>query len=207
MINDKLLSVKKASEILGITTITLKRYSEKTIKPILTEGGHRRYKLSDILGLKGEKPFEDRLNKIVCCYIRVSSHDQKKNGDLDRQKSRVLQHATENDYKVGYILEEVGSGLNDNRSKLKKLMKLANSHEIKKVVIEHKDRLTRFNFNIYKEYFESHNVKIEIIEEELNRTFEEELVQDMISLMSSFSAKIYGKRSHKNKVKNENIKK
>lgn len=207
MISDKLLTIKTAAELLGITTITLKRYSEKTIKPILTEGGHRRYRFSDIQKLKGEKVSNKDNNNIVCCYVRVSSHDQKKNGDLERQKSRVLQYAIEHKYQIDYIFEEVGSGLNDNRYKLNKLFELVINKDICKVIVEHKDRLTRFNYKVYETFFKSYNVEIEVIEEELNKSFEDELVKDMISLMSSFSARIYGKRSHRNKVKNENTKK
>jgi hypothetical protein len=67
--------------------------------------------------------------------------------------------------------------------------------EITRVIVEHKDRLTRFNFGVYERYFHSHGVTIEYAEDAQNKTYEQELVDDMISLMSSFSAKIYGKRS------------
>ena len=69
------------------------------------------------------------------------------------------------------------------------------SNEISKVIIEHKDRLTRFNFEFLEEFFKSHQVQIVWVEEVLNKSFEEELVKDILTLMSSFSNKIYGKRS------------
>lgn len=201
---DTLISVGKAARILGITPLTLKKYPVTRIQPVYTDGGHRRYRLSDIEKMAGVYE-EDQSSNKVCCYVRVSSQDQKQKGDLERQKARVLQYAIDKQYQVGYVFEEVGSGLNDRRSKLNQIISLVNSRNISKVVIENKDRLTRFNFNIYKEYFASHGVDIEVTKAEVGKSFEEELVQDMISIMSSFSAKVYGKRGHQNK-KDENSK-
>lgn len=85
--------------------------------------------------------------------------------------------------------------MSDTRPKLKQLFQLVSKRKITKVVVEHKDRLTRFNFGIYEEFFSSHGVTIELIEEVLPKSYEAELVEDMLSLLASFSAKIYGKRS------------
>lgn len=85
--------------------------------------------------------------------------------------------------------------MNDNRPKLHALIKLVTGHKISRVVIEHKDRLTRFNLAIYQSFFSSHGVDIEWTSETLPKSSEAELVEDIISLMSSCSAKIYGRRS------------
>jgi len=85
--------------------------------------------------------------------------------------------------------------MNPKRSKLKSLFKVVTGNEVSKVIIEHKDRLTRFNFEFLEEFFKSHQVQIIWVEEVLNKSFEEELVKDILTLMSSFSNKIYGKRS------------
>jgi len=207
MLEEKLISICKASELLGITIVSLRSYPEDILKSIKTKGGHRRYRLSDVQRLQGLDIKNNNNDETTAVYCRVSSHDQKEKGDLERQKARLLEYTSLKNYKVKHIYEEVGSGMNDNRSKLKQILKLVNAHAIKRVVIEHKDRLTRFNFSIYKEYFNSHDVEIEYINETLTKTFEDELVEDMLSLMSSFSAKIYGKRSHQNRKKNENTKK
>lgn len=74
---------------------------------------------------------------------------------------------------------------------------------IKKVVVEHSDRLTRFNYKLVELLFTSHGVQVECIEEVLGKSFEDELVKDMLTLMASFSAKIYGKRSHQNRKKKD----
>jgi len=135
----------------------------------------------------------------VAIYCRVSSGDQKTKGDLTRQKDRLINHCVLNGYKITNIFEEVGSGLNDNRKKLKDLFKLISTNKISKVVIEHKDRLTRFNYQIFEYFFNSYGVTIDCIEKILPKSFENELVEDILTIMMSYSAKIYGKRSHQNK--------
>ena len=87
------------------------------------------------------------------------------------------------------------------------LFKLAKEKKINRVVVEHRDRLCRFNYNIYKQYFDLCGVEIEWAEETLPKSFEDELVEDMLSLLSSFSAKIYGKRSSQNRKKNRDLEK
>ena len=205
---DKLISIKETSTLLGISEWTLRRYDNEYLPVVTTKGGHRRYKLSDVLKLQGSScPLDNTDNQnCVAVYCRVSSNEQKQKGDLDRQKMRLLDYCVTKKYKTEYVLEEVGSGMSDTRKKLHKLFELVSNRKINKVVVEHKDRLARFNFRIYEVFFNSYGVKIEYVLETLPKSFEAELVEDMLSLLSSFSAKIYGKRSseHKKKNKDEN---
>lgn len=194
---DKLISIAKASEILGVNKWTLRRYPEAALPVHFTPKGHRRYLLSDVLSLLGKQPTEN-INE-TAIYCRVSSQDQKNHGDLERQKGRVLEYCVNKKYNVTYIFEEVGSGLNDNRKKFHNLLDVITERKISKVIVEHKDRLTRFNFEIIKKLAKGFGVEIEVIDVELNKTFEEELVSDIVSLMASFSARLYGKRSSRNK--------
>jgi putative resolvase len=198
---EKLISIKEASDMLGISHWSLRRYSEDDIKPIHTKGGHRRYRLSDILKLQGVVKQEKE--QLVAIYCRVSTGYQKKKGDLTRQKERLVDYCVQNNLKIAYIFEEVGSGLNDKRKKLRELFTLVSKNKVSKVIIEHKDRLTRFNYNVFEFFINSYGVTIECVESVLPQSFENELVTDILTIMSSYSAKIYGKRSHKNK-KNEN---
>ena len=196
---DKLISIKQACELLGVNAWTLRRYPEEVLPVHRTPKGHRRFLMSDVLKLQGKQL--DNTTNIVAIYCRVSSQDQKSKGDLDRQKCRVLEYCAKKKYQVGFILDEVGSGLNDNRKKFHSLLDLITNKKINKVVVEHKDRLTRFNFEIIKKLAKGFSVDIEVIDVELNKTFEEELVSDIVSLMASFSARLYGKRSSRNKSK------
>jgi DNA invertase Pin-like site-specific DNA recombinase len=111
------------------------------------------------------------------------------------QKGRVLQHCVERGYAVTHIFEEVGSGMNDNRPKLHKLFDLAVAGEITRVVVEHKDRFIRFNAAILTRFLNSHGVQVEWMQDVLPKSYEAEIVEDMMSLIASFSAKVYGRRS------------
>jgi len=205
MMTEKLLTTGQACEILNVSRWTLKKWDESGKLPcIRTQGGHRRWRQSDINRLMGIQHQSTANKNETAIYCRVSSHDQKQKGDLDRQKARTLEHCLRQKYSVNpdYIFTEVGSGMNDNRAKLKRLFHLVRSKLIDRVVVEHKDRLTRFNYNYLDSYFSSHGVVIEFIEEVLPKTYEAELVEDVMSLMASLSAKIYGKLGSHSAVNN-----
>ena len=190
------MGIPALNPVFNVSIQTLRLWDESgKLSAIRTVGNHRRYKQSDIYKVIGiDKPSEE-VEESVALYSRVSSGEQKTKGDLDRQNARLTEYAANKKYKVNYIFTEVGSGMNDSRAELHQLMKLAIERRITKVVIEHKDRLIRFNFNILKMFFESHNVEVEYVEEVLPKSYEAELIEDMLSLMASFSAKTYGECS------------
>lgn len=205
--SDNLIDISEASQLLGVDNSTL-RYWDKTdkLKPQRTVGGHRRYLLSDIKRLQGidEDSLEidgSSISNKVAVYCRVLSHEQKQKGDLDRQKGRLLEYCIKNKYEVEQILDEVGSGMSDTRSKLHRLCDLAEKRKFSKIIVEHKDRLTRFNYKIYERYFKSIGVEIIIVEQTLPKSYEAELVEDIMSLVASSSSKVYGKRSAENRKK------
>jgi len=193
----KLLSLQKVSEILGVTKKTLRIWdNDGKLVSIKTIGGHRRYKEDDVNKYIGEY-VEVNINNVLT-YSRVSSHEQKTKGDLDRQSQRISEYCAKKKYKVEYIIKDVGSGLSDTRSGFVKMVDLVIKRKINKVIIENKDRLTRFQFNLIKVFFNSYDVEIECIEN-TNISNEEEFVNDIMMLMASFSGKLYGKRSVKRK--------
>ena len=195
----QLVSISKASDMLGVCPETLRSWElQGKINPVYTSGGHRRYKVSEIEEARNEAQ-ADADTVRVAVYCRTSSHEQKQKGDLECQLGRVLQYCVDKKYTVIETYEEVGSGMSDSRAKLKKLFKLVEDGKIDRVVVEHKDRLCRFMFEFLVCYFQSHNVEIEWMSDVLGKTYEEELVEDILALMSSFSNRIYGKRSAENK--------
>jgi len=201
--SEKLINITEAAKQLGVSIDCLRKWDKNgKLIALRTSGGHRRYRQSDITQLQGIET-EETNKDITAIYCRVSSQDQKKNGDLDRQKSRLFEHCTKQKYKVEHCFDEVCSGMKGIRPKLKQLFKLIEEKKINRVVIEHKDRLTRFMFDIFTQYFQSHGVEIECVEEVLPKSFENELVEDMLSLLSSFSSRIYGKRSADRRKKNK----
>ena len=138
---------------------------------------------------------EDNLENKVVLYARVSSNENKNN--LDSQLERLRLFAIAKGYQVVKEIKEVGSGLNDNRSKLNYLLE-KELKEFKILLVEHKDRLTRFGFNYIDILLKSHNKQIEVIN--LVDSDKEDLIQDFVSVITSFCARIYGKRRSKRKT-------
>ena len=199
---DRLLTISETAELLGAGVSTLRHWDETgQLVAIRTPGGHRRYRLSDIERFQGI--YSDENADATAAYVRVSSHDQKKKGDLDRQKGRVLEYCAKKGYQVEYVLSDVASGMSDNRAKIRHLIKLAAEGKINRVIVEHKDRLSRFMVGVFVDFFASHGVAEEWVEESLPKSYEAELDEDILALMASFSAKLYGKRSadHRRKKK------
>ena len=197
---DRLLTLKETGTLLNVSKSTLQRWDkEGKLIAVRTEGGHRRYKLSDIENIIGkEQTVRDNNDIIVATYARCSTQDQKAHGDIDRQSSRIFEYSTKRNYKVEYIIKDMGSGLNDKRKGFMKLCNLVVNRKINKVVIEHKDRLTRFQYNLIEFFFQSYGVEIELLDKK-DYTEQEELVNDMMMLIASFSGKVYSLRARENK--------
>jgi len=129
----------------------------------------------------------------VALYARVSSHDQKL--DLERQLQRLKDFAAAQGWQVKKEVKEIGSGLNGNR---KKLMKLLQDQSISGIVVEHKDRLSRFGSEMIEAALFASGRKLYIVN---NTEFKEDLIQDFVDVVTSMCAKIYGRRSAKNRAK------
>jgi len=196
---EKLYTLKEAKKLLGVTTRTIQRWDKAgKIRVVRTIGGRRRIPESEIkriLGLKEEK--------VVVGYARVSSTTQK--DDLERQKQLIHSYAKDKGYGNIQILSDVGSGINENRKSFLKLLDMVTSKKVSKVIIAYKDRLTRFGFETLRKFFQVFGTEIEVINNE-EKTPNEELVEDLITIVSHFAGKLYGLRSHKYKEVVEGVK-
>lgn len=198
---DKLYNISKTAEILDVTPKTLRVWDkENKLKPTLTSGGHRRYRESDINKIIGVEQIYEAKQEICATYARVSSQKQKVSGDLDRQSQRLYEYCAKHNLYVGHIIKDCGSGLNDKRQGFAQLTDLVVKGKVNKVIVEHKDRLTRFQFNFIKKMFESYGCEVIVING-VDVSDTEELAADMISLLASFSGKFYGKRSAERRKK------
>ena len=154
--------VKEAADILGVTPKTIRVYDkEGKLNTTRTAGNQRlimRDELIAFLDAKGLIADDTTAQRHDVIYARVSSHDQKNHGDLDRQALFLVERIENAQNPV--ILKEVGSGLNDNRKQLQKLLKMVGNNEVRNVYITYRDRLTRFGFNYLKTMFMSHNTNI-----------------------------------------------
>ena len=201
---DKLYSISKTADILGVSQKTLRVWDKQNkLIPVLTSGGHRRYKESDINAFIGIEPISNDNKEICVIYARVSSQKQKTSGDLDRQSQRLSEYCAKHNLYVEHIIKDVGSGLNDKRIGFNQLTNLVITGKVNKVIIEHKDRLTRFQFNFIKKIFETFDVDIIVIDDKDEISDAEELTRDMMSLLACFSEKYYGKRSLERRRQNK----
>ncbi len=200
VVKEKLYTVKRASEILGVHPKTIQKWDrEGKIKVIRTPGGRRRIPESEIKRLLGMK----EENGLIIGYARVSSHTQK--DDLERQIEAIREYARERGWQV-QILKDIGSGLNENRKNYRKLLESVAKGEVSKVIITHPDRLTRFGFKTLEFFFQQYGAEIITIHER-DKTPREELIEDLITIISHFAGKLYGARSHKYKKLKEGVKK
>jgi len=129
----------------------------------------------------------------VAVYARVSSHEMREN--LDRQAQRLSEYCIAKGWQVSQVVKEIASGVNDNRPKLIDLLR---DDSITVIVVEHKDRLTRFGFNYIEQLLLTYNRKIEVAN--LAEDGKEDLLQDLTSIVYSFCAQMYGQRRAKRKT-------
>jgi predicted site-specific integrase-resolvase len=196
--NRKLLTIKKCGEIYGISRISLINYEKKgLITPVRTPGGIRRYRVEDIEQILGVIRKENNNDRKTILYARVSTRKQEEY--LKNQVKRLEEYAKLNNWNYE-IIQEIASGVNENRRGLGKLLNMVERGEVERVVIEYPDRLARFGFNYLKKFLSAFGVKLIIINgnnEEKEKTIE--IAGDLVAIVTSFAAKIYGKRGSKNK--------
>lgn len=132
-------------------------------------------------------------NQKTVLYTRVSAAENKDN--LEGQAKRLMDYCAAKGYQVAAVVKEIGSGVNDTRPKL---LKLLTDPTVGQIVVEHKDRLTRFGFNYIEQLLAMQGRKIEVIN--LAENGKEDLIQDFVSIVTSFCARLYGQRRSKRKT-------
>jgi len=199
---EKFYRISEAALLLGVCTKTLRRWdSERKLVCQRTLGGHRRISIMEMERFthpSDPSPLS-RPEGGVAIYGRVSSHEQKTKGDLDRQLRAAQDYCAQHHLNPTYTFADVSIGLNTRRIWLRKLCSLIEQHQITKVILTYPDRLTRFGFEYLETYFHSYGADIQVIHEKPDCSMEEELVQDLIAIVTSFSGRVHGLRSHKNK--------
>ena len=196
------ISIGQAAEVIGVSISTLRRWEEEELfKPdFRTKGGHRRYDLSRIEREFLNKSSSEDKRKVVA-YARVSSHDQK--ADLVRQEQRLEKVCTENKYNFE-LISDLGSGINYNKKGLNKLIKMICNRQVSKLILTHKDRLLSFGSPLLFKLCKFFGTEIDILDTQICDNFEKILVAcvldaGLIEVMTVFTARMHGKRSHKNK--------
>ena len=187
----RLIKIGEAAKILGSSPAQLRKWelTGELLPARKTQGGTRYYDANTLLNCHSNP-------KITLCYARVSSHDQKV--DLERQHIMLEAYCAAKGWQTETI-KDLGSGMNYRKKGLKKLLDKILNKQIERLVLTHKDRLLRFGAELIFSLCESQNIEIVIIHQGEQPSFEEELAQDVVEIITVFSARLYGSRSHKNK--------
>jgi excisionase family DNA binding protein len=191
---DRLVSIGEIAELKAVSVDTVRRWEkEGKLTSVRTEGGHRRYKLGDFVEQKEGK---------TIAYARVSSNDQKT--DLDRQDAVLSAYCSSQGWSF-QVIRDLGSGMNCRKKGLTKLINALLDGDVCRLVLTHKDRLLRFGSELIFSICEYHEVEVIILNKKENSTFEEDLASDVLEIITVFSARLYGSRSHKNKKIIDNL--
>ena len=195
---------REVCQRLGISYSTLSRWvREGRIKAIRTAGGKFRVPESEVRRIAEGLPMSKEVKAVV--YARVNSSNQK--SDLERQIQYLTQYCSSKGYRVVDVLSDVASGLKTDRRGLLKLFNYVVNRQVDVVVITYRDRLTRFGFEYLEYFFKQYGVRVEVAFGEEPRDAYQELVEDLIEIVTSFAGKLYGIRSHKKKKLIEEFKK
>lgn len=196
----ELITISKAAKMFGVTPQTMRNWDRNgKLKPIKkAKNGFRYYNLLDVKNLIEQK------TKLVVGYCRVSSRKQE--DDLQRQIENVKMFMIAKGYQFE-IIQDIGSGINYNKNGLNDLINKVTNGDVEKVVVLYKDRLLRFGFELLENLFKKYDCQIEIIDN-TDKTEEQELVEDLIQIVTVFSCRLQGKRSKKtreliNELKND----
>ena len=190
---------KDFAELLGISVKTLQRWDRDGIlKANRTPTDRRYYTYDQYLQFKGIQTENDIRDIVI--YARVSTRNQK--DDLQNQVEFLKQFCNAKGMIVNQCIEDFGSGLNYNRKKWNKLLDEVMENKIKTIVISNKDRFIRFGYDWFEKFCEKFNTKIIIVNNE-TLSPNEELVQDIISILHVFSCRLYGLRKYKNQIRED----
>ena len=192
----KYYSSKTVTQMLGVTAQTLRNWDkEGKLKPTYVKSnGYRYYSEESILSYTQERKTKKNLN--VIGYARVSS--KKQSDDLERQVEHIKQYMSTK-YESYDVITDIGSGINYNKKGLLEIIEKINKKEIDVIVVLYKDRLLRFGFELIEYFAKLNNVKVEIIDNTIDKTQDQELVEDLVQIITVFSCKLQGKRKGKTK--------
>lgn len=190
-------STGAAAKALGVHPDTLRRWEVSgKLVPERTPGGRRRYSHEQVATFNPLGINRPALERPTVAYARVSSHDQRK--DLERQIQVLEMYCAAQGWSHR-VISDLGSGMNYRKRGLRQLLDEILDDKVGRLVITHKDRLLRFGAELVFAICEAKNVEVVIINQGDERSFEEELASDVLEIVTVFSARLYGARSHKNR--------
>ena len=184
-----MIKLSKFAKDLGVTKMTLWNWKKQGKLDFIKIGSMNYVDVetyNKFLGIQESK------KDSTVIYCRVSSSQNK--DSLERQKERLLSYCAAKGYSISKVVTEIGSGINDQRPKL---LKLLSEQDFTRLVVEHKDRLTRFGFSYIETLLKERSINIEVINSSNDSYAKDDLVEDFVSIIASYCARIYGKRRSK----------
>lgn len=188
----RFIKIGEAAKILGVTPQTVRRWERegKLSSHRKEVGDTRYYKMDELLGIQSQSK-----SSLTVAYARVSSHDQKK--DLQTQSELLSSYCSAKGWNY-QLIQDLGSGMNYRKKGLKLLLDMILGDKISRLVVTHKDRLLRFGAELVFALCEAKQIEVILINQGEELSFEEELAQDVLEIITVFSARLYGSRSRKN---------
>jgi len=181
----------KSNEVLsmlGISRVTLCRYVKLgKIRVVELPNGYYSYNKEDVYKLKG---LDVKRKKVI--YARVSTSKQKK--DLENQIETITAYVNKNGYGIDEVYSDIASGMSLDRKGFIKLLSAVMANEVDEVFISYKDRLTHLDFDLVTRLFAQYGTRITVINSNENKSAKEELLEDLMSVIHSFSMKAYSRR-------------
>ena len=195
------MRAKQALEILQVHRVTLNRYvREGKIRVIRLKNGRYDYDDEDIFKFIGK--YKKSHNTKVISYSRVSTQIQK--SQLKEQTQRIYDSCVSRDLSLDEQFEDIGSGMSTDRKNFEKICQMVFHGDVELLVIENKDRLIRFGFDMLEKFFSYFGCKILVLNDTIeNKSYEQELTEDLISVIHYFTMKSYSHRRKLNKLRKE----
>ena len=195
LISIKTIRSGKLAELMGVTSQTIRKYAIQNKIPYhTTPNGQLFFTEQDVKEILGEPVVEKETTKVTAHYARSSSGDKQ---SIDNQFEKLEQYYGTPNYKIS----DKASGLNENRKGIKKLIQLAQEKEITDIYMVRKDRLTRFGYTYLEALFNQNNVTLHYMTQQNNQTVEQELMDDFMAILASFTGKYSQLRSKEAKKK------
>ncbi|WP_288647006.1 IS607 family transposase [uncultured Lactobacillus sp.] len=192
----KIYKVGEAAKLLGVSRSTMQRWDrEKRLVANRNVANRRYYTQEQLDTFRGIKP-----HRKTVAYARVSSAGQKEN--LKHQMSFIIEYANARGIIIDEHIEDIGSGLNYNRKKWNKLLDEVEEGKIEQIFVTYKDRFARFGFDWFEHFCNKHNTKI-IVLNNPETSPDEEMVDDLISVVHVFSCRLYGIRRYSKLIKQD----
>lgn len=196
------MKAKEVKKLLGISQFTLYRYLRDGKVKLKSKLSKTNYEYDDdsVYALIGQK--KEKKNKLVVSYARVSTQNQKK--QLAEQNQRIYDSCISRGLKLDRQFSDIKSGMSSDRKEFQEVLRMVIRGEVELLVLENKDRLVRFGYEILEQIFKYFGCKILVLNDILeNKTYEQELTEDLISIIHYFTMKNYSHRRKLNRLRKE----